>query len=142
MLASGGLLHDAGKISIPHENLNKPGRLDEAEFTIMKSHVTETVKFLHVSPEIPKAVITIAEQHHEKLNGGGYPKGLKGKQLNELARMASIVDIFSALTDRRVYKPPMAPEEAFGLMSNQMVGHLDQGLLGQFREMLLAATSA
>ena len=98
--------------------------------------------YLSKCPGLPKGVSLIAGQHHEKLDGTGYPHGLKGDEINNLARMASIVDVFSALTDRRVYKPPMAPEEAFGLMSNQMVGHLDQGLLGQFREMLLAATSA
>jgi len=59
-----------------------------------------------------------------------------------LARMASIVDVFSALTDRRVYKPPMAPEEALGLMGERMGGHLDQALLRQFRAMLLTAASS
>jgi len=140
-LASGGLLHDAGKMSIPHDVLNKPGKLDEAEFTIMKSHVPETVKFLHTNPEIPKAVIDIASQHHEKINGTGYPNGLQGSQLNELARMAAIVDVFSALTDRRVYKPPMEPEKAIKIMTEEMTTHLDQHFLKLFQTMLLDATT-
>ncbi|HVI50827.1 MAG TPA: HD domain-containing phosphohydrolase [Candidatus Sulfotelmatobacter sp.] len=140
-LASGGLLHDAGKMSIPHDVLNKPGKLDEAEFAIMKSHVPATVSFLHTNPNIPKPVIDIASQHHEKINGTGYPKGLKGSELNELARMAAIVDVFSALTDRRVYKPPMEPEKAIRIMTDEMTSHLDQHFLKLFQAMLLDATA-
>jgi putative nucleotidyltransferase with HDIG domain len=139
VLSSGGLLHDIGKMAISHDILNKPGRLDDAEFAVMKSHVGETVKYLVASPEIPKPVITIAEQHHEKLNGLGYPNGLKGPQLNELARMAAIVDVFSALTDRRVYKAPMEAEKALGIMVDEMGAHLDQTFLKLFRNMLLDA---
>ena len=139
VLASGGLLHDAGKISIPHEVLNKPGRLSEDEFLIMKSHVTETIKFLEVAHDIPKPVIIIAAQHHEKLDGSGYPFNLKGAELNDLARMASIVDVFSALTDRRVYKPPMEAETALAIMTGEMSHHLDQHFLAMFREMLMDA---
>ncbi len=139
VLASGGLLHDAGKISIPHEVLNKAGRLTEAEFTVMKSHVTETVKFLNINPDIPKPVIIIAAQHHEKLDGSGYPHGLKGDDLNDLARMASIVDVLSALTDRRVYKPPMPAEKALSIMTDEMGHHLDQHFLSMFKAMLLDA---
>ncbi|HIJ37709.1 MAG TPA: HD domain-containing protein [Rhodospirillaceae bacterium] len=139
VLASGGLLHDAGKISIPHEVLNKPGRLDEAEFAVMRSHVTHTISFLEACSDIPKPVTIIAAQHHEKIDGTGYPNGLKGSDLNELARMAAIVDVFSALTDRRVYKPPMDPEVALALMSDQMRSHLDQHFLALFKVMLLDA---
>ncbi len=139
VLASGGLLHDAGKISIPHEVLNKPGRLSEEEFTVMKSHVTETIKFLELSHEIPKPVIIIGAQHQEKLDGSGYPFGLKGSELNDLARMASIVDVFSALTDRRVYKPPMEAEVALGIMTEQMSHHLDQHFVALFKTMLMDA---
>ncbi|WP_041039170.1 response regulator [Paramagnetospirillum magnetotacticum] len=139
VLASGGLLHDTGKISIPHEVLNKPGRLTEEEFSVMKSHVTETIKFLDLAQDIPKPVIVIGAQHHEKIDGTGYPFGLKGAQLNDLARMASIVDVFSALTDRRVYKPPMAAEVALGIMTDQMSRHLDQNFVTLFKTMLLDA---
>ncbi len=139
VLASGGLLHDVGKMLIPHHVLNKPGRLNEDELAIMKSHVPETVKYLQACADIPKAVLTIAEQHHEKLDGSGYPYGLKGAQLNELARMAAIVDIFSALTDRRVYKPPMEAEKALTIMTDEMSAHIDQHFLKMFKAMLLDA---
>jgi putative nucleotidyltransferase with HDIG domain len=135
-LTAGGLLHDVGKMVIPHEVLNKAGKLDEGEFTVMKSHVTHTLDFLEKTEMLPKGVIIIAGQHHEKIDGTGYPYGLSGTKLNQLGRMASIIDVFSALTDRRVYKPPMEPEKALAIMTS-MTGHLDQGLTTIFKEMLL-----
>ncbi|MCB1650911.1 MAG: HD domain-containing protein [Alphaproteobacteria bacterium] len=136
LLASGGLLHDVGKMKISHTILNKPGRLTDEEFEIMKSHVPETVEYLKMAGDIPKAVFIIAEQHHEKLDGTGYPHGLKGKELNELARMAAVVDVFSALTDRRVYKPPMEAEKALEIMSEEMTQHLDQNYVKMFEGIL------
>ncbi len=137
-LSTGGLLHDVGKMDIPNEVLNKPGKLTDEEFVMMKSHVTHTSNHLRSALDIPKGAIIIAEQHHEKIDGTGYPHGLKGSQLNELARMSAIVDIFSALTDRRVYKPPMPPEKAMEIMVGMKDG-LDQNLLALFRGMLLEA---
>lgn len=141
LLSTGGLLHDAGKQSIPFEVLNKPGKLDDEEWRVMRSHVTRTVDFLGQSEGIPKGVMTIAAQHHEKLDGSGYPNGLKGSELNDLARMAAIVDVFGALTDRRVYKAPMTPEKALSIMTEEMANELDQKLLALFRDMLMDAAS-
>lgn len=137
ILASGGLLHDVGKMSIPHEILNKPGRLESTEMTVMRSHVQGSVDYLKLCGDLPKGVLTIAAQHHETLDGSGYPLGLAGKQLDELARMASIVDIFGALTDRRVYKPAMPPEKALSIMRNEMATKLDMKLLTLFTGMLM-----
>ena len=139
-LSTGGLLHDVGKMHIPHEVLNKPGKLTEEEFVIMKSHVNCSVDFLNETSDLPKGVTIVAGQHHEKLDGTGYPHGIEGGKLNELARMASIIDIFSAITDRRVYKDPVPPEQALKIMLN-MKGQLDQALLSVFREMLLDAAT-
>jgi HD-GYP domain-containing protein (c-di-GMP phosphodiesterase class II) len=140
VLACGGLLHDVGKMSIPHEVLNKPGQLDADELAVMRGHVDASVRYLLGCPGLPKAMITIAAQHHETLDGSGYPLGLAGRQLNQLTRMASIIDVFSALTDRRVYKPPMDAEVALGIMVDEMGSRLDMRLLAMFREMLLEAT--
>ena len=139
-LSTGGLLHDVGKMHIPHEVLNKPGKLSDEEFVIMKSHVNCSVEFLNQTSDLPKGVTIVAGQHHEKLDGTGYPHGIEGGKLNELARMASIIDIFSAITDRRVYKDPVPPEQALKIMAN-MKGQLDQPLLSVFREMLLDAAT-
>ena len=135
-LTSGGLLHDVGKMEIPSQVLNKPGKLSEEEFMVMKTHVTHTHDFMELSSDLPKGVRIIADQHHERIDGTGYPNGIGGKDLNQLARMAAIIDVFSALTDRRVYKPPMPAEEALALMIS-MKGHLDMDLTALFREMLL-----
>lgn len=139
ILASGGLLHDVGKIKIPFIILNKSERLSPEEWDIMRSHVAESEAVLQASGKIPKGVITIAAQHHEKLDGTGYPRALKGNELNRLARMASITDVFSALTDRRAYKPEMPAEQAFHIMLNEMGGQLDHELLSKFRQVLLDA---
>lgn len=140
LLASGGLLHDIGKMSIPHEVLNKPGRLDDAERAVMEGHVTASVAYLERCPDLPKGIITIAAQHHEKVDGTGYPLGLAGSKLNRLARIACIIDVFTALTDRRVYKPPIEAEAALKLMVDEMASQLDIKLLGLFRQMLLDAS--
>jgi HD-GYP domain-containing protein (c-di-GMP phosphodiesterase class II) len=139
-LATGGLLHDVGKMSIPHTVLNKPGKLEGNEWDMMKSHVSNTVIFLENSPDMPRGVMTIASQHHEKLDGTGYPAGIKGGDLNDLARMATIADIFSALTDRRVYKDPMPPEKALAIMTDMKDG-VDQHFLMLFQAMLMDAAS-
>ncbi|MBB4265763.1 HD domain-containing phosphohydrolase [Roseospira visakhapatnamensis] len=139
-VAAGGLLHDIGKVAIPRALLNKPGRLSEAEWTRMRGHVTRTVEMLDRMDDVPRGVVTIAGQHHEKLDGTGYPRGLKGGALNDLARMAAIVDVFGALTDRRSYKDPMSPEAALDLMEG-MRGHLDPHLVRLFRETLRGAAS-
>jgi len=136
VLASGGLVHDVGKISVPASVLNKAERLLDSEMQMMRGHVTGASRVLRGSPGIPRGTLHIAEQHHEKLDGSGYPKGLKGGDLNELARMATIIDIFGALTDRRAYKDAMEPEQALHIMT-QLGGQLDQSLLRVFRTVLL-----
>jgi HD-GYP domain-containing protein (c-di-GMP phosphodiesterase class II) len=141
ILATGGVLHDVGKMMIPHQVLNKPGKLNEDELVVMRSHVTQTISFLEHTRGIPRGVAIIAGQHHEKIDGTGYPYGLKGRELNELARMACIIDVFSALTDRRCYKDPMTPVEAMKIMEGMGDGHLDRHFLNSFKELLLDAAS-
>lgn len=135
-VTSGGLMHDIGKMGIPLAVLNKPGRLDGEEWKIMRSHVDRTLDVLKSGVGVPHGALVIAGQHHEKLDGTGYPRGLKGPEVNELARMAAISDVFSALTDRRVYKDPIPAEKALNIMV-EMSTALDQRLLALFREMLL-----
>ena len=136
ILASGGLVHDVGKISVPASVLNKAERLLDSEMQVMRGHVNNTSRVLRDSPGIPRGTLSIAEQHHEKLDGSGYPLRLKGSDLNELARMATIIDVFGALTDRRAYKDAMEPEQALHIMT-QLGGQLDQHLLRVFRAVLL-----
>lgn len=139
-LATGGLLHDVGKMFVPQEILNKPGKLTAEEFAVMQGHVEHSVRYLDKTRDLPKGVRIIASQHHEKLNGTGYPGALAGEKVNRLSRMATIIDIFGAMTDRRVYKAPYPPDQAFAIMVS-MAGQLDQHLLFTFRDMLLDAAT-
>ncbi len=136
-LTIGGFLLDVGKNYIPKELLNKAEPLDDQEFATIKEHVDYGINFLNKIDDLPKGVAIIAEQHHEKIDGSGYPHGLKGAQFHSLARMAAIVDVFCALTDRRVYKKPMTSIMAMATMA-QMEGHLDRQLLVHFGEMLMS----
>jgi putative nucleotidyltransferase with HDIG domain len=98
-LSTGGLLHDVGKMVTPQDVLNKNSKLDDDEWVCMKEHVNNSSAVYDRTPDISQGIRIIGEQHHEKLNGTGYPRGLKGSELNELARMSAIVDIFGALND-------------------------------------------
>jgi len=140
-LATGGLLHDVGKMVTPQDMLNKTGKLEDKEWLVMKSHVEHTKTILDRTPGVNAGIHIIAEQHHEKLDGSGYPLGLAGDRLNELARMSAIVDIFGALTDERSYKPAFPPEKAFAILEDMQSG-IDQHLLGVFREVIAGTHQA
>ncbi len=141
ILATGGLLHDVGKLVTPPEILGKPGRLDENEWPIMQDHVVQSGFLLGKSEDIKKGAQIIAEQHHEKIDGTGYPKGLVGKEMNDLARMSSIVDIFGALTDARSYKPAFPAEKAFAILED-MGPAIDQNLLKVFKDIFTPGAEA
>ncbi len=129
-LTSGGIIHDVGKAKTPLKILNKPGSFEPEEWREMKNHVDYTVEILKKTPGIPAPVMEIAWCHHEKLDGSGYPRGLKGDEISVLARMSAIADVYVALTDKRVYKPGFPPEKALEMMRNP--GHLDQALVTEF----------
>ncbi len=132
----GGLLHDVGKMRVPPEVLNKPGRLTEAEFTTMQSHAALSRELLENTPGISETVIRIASEHHEKLDGCGYPNGLSGDQISRPGRMAAIVDVYDALTSNRVYHKGMEPPEALKKLLEWSGPHLDGDLVQQFIRIL------
>ena len=103
------LLHDIGKIAIPDSILNKPGRLTDEEFKVMKSHTTRGAKILKGISTIPQ-IIEGAKSHHEKYDGSGYPEGLKGEQIPFVARIICCADCFDAMASKRVYKEPFGLE--------------------------------
>jgi len=127
----GGILHDVGKMMVPTEILNKPGRLTEEEFTIIKSHAALARGLLQDTPGISETVIRIASEHHEKMGGCGYPFGLSGDQISKPGRMAAIVDVYDALTSNRVYHKGMEPSDALKKLLEWSGDHLD-GELVQF----------
>ena len=98
-------MHDVGKLTVPHEILHKPGRYTEDEFNAMKPHTTNAYKLLCGSErKLIKASAIIAHEHHEKWNGKGYPRGLKGADIHIYGRIVALADVFDALTHARSYK--------------------------------------
>lgn len=125
-------------MAIRHTLLNKAENLlTEEETEILRSHVPAAVNFLKASSDMPKGIVTIAAQHHERLDGSGYPLGLTAPQLNELARMTAMVDVFSSMTEGRLNKPGMTAAAALKIMKDEMAGQFDRDLLAHFREILL-----
>jgi len=104
------LLHDIGKIAIPDNILNKPGRLTDEEFAVMKSHTTRGANILKGISTIPQ-IIEGAKSHHEKYDGSGYPEGLKGEDIPYVARIICCADCFDAMASKRVYKEPFPLEK-------------------------------
>ncbi len=127
LICNASALHDVGKITIPSEILNKPGRLTPEEFEIMKSHTVEGAKILDDIPArgnepLIKVAYQICRWHHERYDGRGYPDGLIGEQIPIAAQVVALADVYDALTSKRVYKPPFTPEKAVEMITNNECG--------------------
>jgi HD-GYP domain-containing protein (c-di-GMP phosphodiesterase class II) len=132
-LSVGAFLHDIGKIKIPDSVLNKPGKLSDDEFTIMKTHANHSIDIIKEIPGVNELSLEIAALHHEKLNGEGYPFQVKGDDINQYGRMIAICDIFDALTANRVYKEGFTHNKAFSILRELAKNnHLDTTLVDQF----------
>jgi HD-GYP domain-containing protein (c-di-GMP phosphodiesterase class II) len=114
-LGVGALLHDLGKIKVPDEILNKPAHLTKAEFDLMKQHTVYGYDLIKNAGNLDDIHALIALQHHENYDGSGYPAGLVGSQIHELAQVVAIADRFDAITANRVYRKPFKPIEAFAM---------------------------
>lgn len=127
-------LHDVGKIGIPDNILLKPGKLDHEEFETMKGHTTIGGEILADTGRYPllSSGAVIAMQHHEKWDGSGYPKGLKGTAIHEFARIVSIVDFFDALSSERPYKKAFPLEKTLGIMKEWRGESFDPELFDLF----------
>lgn len=126
-----GLLHDIGKTKISDDILNKPGKLTDQEYELMKTHPDEGYKILTTHYSVGEKVEDVCLHHHEKIDGSGYPKGLKGTEISLLARMGAICDVYDAVTSDRPYKKGWNPAEALQRMS-QWKGHFDPQLFQSF----------
>ena len=133
LLSTGGFLHDVGKMVMPQSLLNKTEALNEQDWHTMRDHAKQSQTITERIEGVNESICTIAAQHHERVDGSGYPKGLKGFQINELGRMSAIADVYAGLTDERPYKRAFEPDTAFSIMKD-MGGALDQHLLRLFRE--------
>ena len=140
-LAKAALLHDVGKALIPHAILNKPGPLTPDEMTVMRTHAALGADLLAQEGAFEPEILDVVRYHHERLDGSGYPEGLKGARISDLVRLVAICDVHSALTERRVYRPPLPAAEAAAIMQAQ-AGQLDPDLLRVYRPIIFRAGDA
>jgi putative two-component system response regulator len=126
-------LHDVGKVAVPDGILLKKGRLDEAEFAVIRTHPTVGKRILDGSAsELIQLASVIAEAHHERWDGGGYPHGLAGTDIPLPARIVAVADVFDALTTARPYKAPMGFEEALRCLEAERGKHFDPACIDAF----------
>ena len=131
-LGVGGLLHDIGKVKMPIEILHKPASLTEQEFEVMKTHVAHGCCILEETTGIDEKSICVTRQHHERLDGTGYPDGLKGDQISKFGQIAAVVDIYDALSSERCYKAALPPTVALKKLFEWSESYLDRKLVEQF----------
>ncbi|MFT5394030.1 MAG: putative two-component system response regulator, partial [Gammaproteobacteria bacterium] len=133
-------LHDVGKIGTPDSVLLKPGKLDPNELTIMKQHAQNGYDILFRSKHpVMHAAADIARSHHERWDGSGYPRGLKGTQIPIEARITALVDVYDALRSKRPYKPEFDQEKTLSIMldgdGRTDPSHFDPELINVFRKL-------
>ena len=131
-LGLGALLFDIGKSKIPDEILKKPDALTDNEFLLMKAHAFMGYATLESSSKVSKESIEIILNHHERLNGKGYPNGRRGEEISKLTRIVSIVDVFDAMTSDRCYKDAFQPQHALNEIYNMAPEEFDQELVEGF----------
>lgn len=120
-----GLLHDIGKMAVPAEILNKPGKLTDAEFVSVKEHPSAGHKMLLEAKGVGKISLDVCLHHHEKMDGSGYPNRLAGDEISLFAKMGAVCDVYDAITSNRPYKQGWCPAESLGKMSVWSKSHFD-----------------
>ncbi|MED4399900.1 HD-GYP domain-containing protein [Metabacillus fastidiosus] len=129
----GAMLHDIGKMYIPKEVLNKPEKLTTEEFEQIKIHSELGYDILKKIHEIPLTVAHCALQHHERLDGLGYPRGLRGNEIHEYAKILSVADVFDAVTSHRIYRPAMLPHKGIELLYSGIGTQFESKQVEMFR---------
>lgn len=136
ILRKGGLLHDIGKIAIPDAILLKPGKYTEEEFTVMKRHPVLGCEICQKLDSL-RSALPLIRNHHERLDGTGYPDGLKGDAISPLVRAVSVVDIYDALRSRRSYKEPFTLDMSFQVMWQEVdQGWWDRSILATWEKLV------
>lgn len=132
LLGMCGMLHDVGKMVIPNEILNKPGRLTAEEYEVMKTHSEEGSRLLSEQSGLDPAVISVAHHHHERLDGTGYPSQLQPEHISLYTRIITIVDSYDAISSARCYKKASTPAEALKILFDNRGSQFDGDLLQHF----------
>ena len=127
-----GLLHDIGKAMMPDAVLNKPGRLSQEEFEIMKGHPKSGWSILKELPRVGASALDVCLHHHERLDGTGYPEKLSGEAISLFARMGTVCDVYDAITSARCYKDAWEPAEAIRKMADWKEGNYDETVFHAF----------
>lgn len=130
-LGLAGMLHDIGKMAVPDPVLNKPGKLTDEEYAVVREHPQRGYDLLVRAEDAPAIAAEVVLHHHEKFDGTGYPHGLKGEEISLHARMGAICDVYDAITSNRPYKDGWAPAESIARML-EWEGHFDPKLLDAF----------
>ena len=127
-------MHDVGKLIIPPEILDKPGRLTDEEFAIIKTHTTYGAALLsRVEGDVMQLSRTIALEHHERIDGKGYPLGKEGRATSPESRIVAVADVYDALTSRRSYKKPWDPQDAFNEIVKNAGTQFDINVIEAFK---------
>ena len=128
----GGMLHDIGKMRVPDHILNKPGKLTDAEYAVMRGHVRLGLETLRDTPGISATVMAVAAEHHERVDGSGYPEGRRGREISRLGRRAAIVDVYDAITAIRIYHHGIEPAAGLQHLYEWSAGKFDEELVQRF----------
>lgn len=131
-LGIGALLHDVGKLRVPLEILNKPERLTDDEFEVMKNHTLFGYDLLKNKEELSQDALVIVKQHHERVDGHGYPYGLENQSIGLYSKIVKIVDVYDAVTSKRPYQDEVSPYHALNCIYSDRNGAFDEELVQQF----------
>jgi cyclic di-GMP phosphodiesterase len=127
-----GLMHDVGKALIPNEVLNKPGKLTDEEFEIIKAHPRKGWEILNIAEGANDVALDVCLHHHERVDGTGYPERISGEKLTLFARMGAVCDVYDALTSNRCYKNGWEPADTIRKMAEWRNGHFDERIFQAF----------
>jgi putative nucleotidyltransferase with HDIG domain len=137
VIGLGALLHDIGKMVIPQDILSKPAQLTREEFEEMKQHTTYGFDILRNVHSISLIVAHCAFQHHERIDGSGYPRGLKANDIHPYAKIIGVADVFDAITSNRVYRTKKLPSEAIAILENSSGIGFDEKVVEAFKRIVV-----
>lgn len=137
-LLLGAIFHDVGKQFIPQEILCKPGKLTHQEFEVVKEHPKLGYDFMQKNSKLPEPALNIILEHHERIDGTGYPNNIKGKELSYMSKIVSVCDVYSALITDRAYRPAMSTKKALVILDSAKGSQLDSNLVELFKNKVVS----